>query len=808
MISYLILEKEVLQSMTMADLPKNPSQEFRAQENKTSEFIHKNYTNNNYLQTNSVSNVSFHSRPSQASSRPIAPFDASKGKVQRKTPNTPKWTKNPNYNVDISSNRKPMKSHLIQQVSERPFVIKIRKYSTIPKSKGLPVFDRDRKDETTTRSGRRVQNLKKSHYDFDTDDSDEMEFDDSAVEMHPSNAAPGLLPIKKGYINSKEKTFYTFKTPVQYSSNDQSSPKTKQFQINTESPGLTGSSFSNKSTQQPNTSHLSQPRTSLQNTANSFPSNIEAPPQGILPSLWYSRECFLHIFVIEKILSWKKRHKIAKININPQSSISGMNADYDSFNDKNIKNVANNEDYAKKSESILNHLSSIRKPHKRMDVSRINPFQCPTVLTAVTPSDVSFNAKEKDRYQILDETEDLLLIKWRGHSYIHCSWERPSDLIRFDPTNNTAKQKIKRFYALQETTLGSNWKMVLEEGRKIGTTSNSKDGEKNNVNPQNNENDEEEEDELAFPPEFMEAERILACDESSMDLNIFKKQLISNQEMETKLLKEREKKSIKNTNGEEQLAPRTEKNIVLTHEKPWDPEDNVRYVVKWKGMQTSEVTWEYWKDIKYDFVHEVVEFWDRERAPSMETVKIALVKPHPLVKDFKKVQKSPIFGVKRKIIPMPETDDDEDQQNALRLRAYQLEGVNWLLWNWFNKRSCILADEMGLGKTIQSVALLDQLSKLEATKVRGPFLIVAPLSLISQWQSECKTWAPDLNAIVYHGSADARDFMVKHEFYYNDQFVGKGIHTKLKKMNWTKFHVLITTFEVVLKDIAVLSKIK
>ena len=42
--------------------------------------------------------------------------------------------------------------------------------------------------------------------------------------------------------------------------------------------------------------------------------------------------------------------------------------------------------------------------------------------------------------------------------------------------------------------------------------------------------------------------------------------------------------------------------------------------------------------------------------------------------------------------------EDVSAENPLKLRSYQLEGVNWLLWNWFNKRSCILADEMGLGK--------------------------------------------------------------------------------------------------------------
>jgi superfamily II DNA or RNA helicase len=115
---------------------------------------------------------------------------------------------------------------------------------------------------------------------------------------------------------------------------------------------------------------------------------------------------------------------------------------------------------------------------------------------------------------------------------------------------------------------------------------------------------------------------------------------------------------------------------------------------------------------------------------------------------------------------------------------------------------------MGLGKTIQSMCFIKSLQDSPATGVRGPFLIVAPLSLIGQWQSEAKSWTPDLNVVLYHGSADARDFLVKQEFFYTDQFVPKATAIKLKKQHVTKFHILITTYEVVLKDINVLSKIK
>jgi chromodomain-helicase-DNA-binding protein 9 len=40
-------------------------------------------------------------------------------------------------------------------------------------------------------------------------------------------------------------------------------------------------------------------------------------------------------------------------------------------------------------------------------------------------------------------------------------------------------------------------------------------------------------------------------------------------------------------------------------------------------------------------------------------------------------------------------------KNGVVLREYQIEGVNWLIFSWYQRRNCILADEMGLGKTLQ-----------------------------------------------------------------------------------------------------------
>lgn len=72
------------------------------------------------------------------------------------------------------------------------------------------------------------------------------------------------------------------------------------------------------------------------------------------------------------------------------------------------------------------------------------------------------------------------------------------------------------------------------------------------------------------------------------------------------------------------------------------------------------------------------------------------------------------------------------------LRAYQEEGVLWLQQQRKNNHGCLLADEMGLGKTLQVIA---HLSCLE-TYVQH--LIIAPTSLIYNWQSEVFRFAPQL----------------------------------------------------------------
>jgi chromodomain-helicase-DNA-binding protein 7 len=97
------------------------------------------------------------------------------------------------------------------------------------------------------------------------------------------------------------------------------------------------------------------------------------------------------------------------------------------------------------------------------------------------------------------------------------------------------------------------------------------------------------------------------------------------------------------------------------------------------------------------------------------------------------------------------------------LKDYQLEGFRWLVYCWFHHRNTMLADEMGLGKTIQSIAVLEYLRV--SVNIRGPFLIIAPLSTLFNWQREIESWT-DMNVVVFHGSAASREIIKKHEIHF------------------------------------------
>lgn len=66
-------------------------------------------------------------------------------------------------------------------------------------------------------------------------------------------------------------------------------------------------------------------------------------------------------------------------------------------------------------------------------------------------------------------------------------------------------------------------------------------------------------------------------------------------------------------------------------------------------------------------------------------------------------------------------------------------------------------------RTVQSVVFLNSLFEHEG--VKGPFLIVAPLSTIPHWERTVKQWTA-MNCVVLHGNASSRAILQNYEFEY------------------------------------------
>ncbi len=85
------------------------------------------------------------------------------------------------------------------------------------------------------------------------------------------------------------------------------------------------------------------------------------------------------------------------------------------------------------------------------------------------------------------------------------------------------------------------------------------------------------------------------------------------------------------------------------------------------------------------------------------------------------------------------------------LRDYQARGVEWISFLTDNGFGALLADDMGLGKTIQTIAWILRALAAKATGAAQPVLVVAPLTLLSNWRHEFAKFAPSLRVYVHQG---------------------------------------------------------
>jgi superfamily II DNA or RNA helicase len=98
---------------------------------------------------------------------------------------------------------------------------------------------------------------------------------------------------------------------------------------------------------------------------------------------------------------------------------------------------------------------------------------------------------------------------------------------------------------------------------------------------------------------------------------------------------------------------------------------------------------------------------------------------------------------------------------ARRLRPYQKEGYSWLAFLYESRFGACLADDMGLGKTVQAIALLAGIreGRIRSRAEAGtPSLVVAPPTLLFNWENEIRKFYPSLSIRTYRGKDRSADF--------------------------------------------------
>ena len=118
---------------------------------------------------------------------------------------------------------------------------------------------------------------------------------------------------------------------------------------------------------------------------------------------------------------------------------------------------------------------------------------------------------------------------------------------------------------------------------------------------------------------------------------------------------------------------------------------------------------------------------------------ITQVEPETISESLPSFSWQTVYGRQISLSSSEENQIRESISNGVnaKLRSYQLEGVRWLATMRINHHGCLLADEMGLGKTLQVLSHLYALGKTDM-----PHLVIAPTSLVYNWQSEIKKFIP------------------------------------------------------------------
>ncbi|XP_058857887.1 chromodomain-helicase-DNA-binding protein 5-like isoform X4 [Acipenser ruthenus] len=234
----------------------------------------------------------------------------------------------------------------------------------------------------------------------------------------------------------------------------------------------------------------------------------------------------------------------------------------------------------------------------------------------------------------------------------------------------------------------------------------------------------------------------------------------------------------------------------------FDNNGDVHYLIKWRDLPYDQSTWEIDDFDIPEYNHFKQAYWNHRDLMLGEDIRPPGIKKGRKMKDDKPPE-TPNVDPTIKFDKQPWYIDSTGGS----LHPYQLEGLNWLRFSWAQGTDTILADEMGLGKTVQTIVFLYSLYREGHSK--GPYLVSAPLSTIINWEREFEMWAPDFYVVTYTGDKDSRAVIRENEFSFEETPVKMGRKVfRMKKDTPIKFHVLLTSYELITIDQAILGSIE
>ncbi len=130
----------------------------------------------------------------------------------------------------------------------------------------------------------------------------------------------------------------------------------------------------------------------------------------------------------------------------------------------------------------------------------------------------------------------------------------------------------------------------------------------------------------------------------------------------------------------------------------------------------------------------------------------------------------------------------QPQGFAGTLRPYQRYGYSWMVFFRRWGLGAILADDMGLGKTIQALSML-QYEKENNGKLPGPVLLLAPTSVVTNWERETRRFTPGLHIMVHQGpnrlrNAEFLQAAQQHDLVFTSYAVMRMDAELLQQVKW------------------------